>query len=290
MNTKIISLQERRNGETPSVPLVSTGEQIMHLDTNICPTCKMPIRDDLHGWVRTAELSEKTGYKAVIAPCPTCSGDVQTKREARRKAAELSRLFGGANIPFQYKDWTFSTFPKDSEKRPALEQVKDWLAAMLGGDDTSKRGLYLQGEFGVGKTSLAISALKEILQAGQPGLFLTTTTLLLRIRACYNKDAPFAEDEVLRALTETPYVVLDDLGAEKPSEDAIKQLYYIFDTRLSKGLYTIITSNRPATIGAICLEKYWDAKSGNLNARRAIERILQHCQGITVHGQNIRTK
>lgn len=266
----------------------------MHLEPNICPTCKAPIKDNEHGWLRVSDpkmphtsVSPERGYKPLLVPCSTCSGDVQAKREARQKAAQLSRLFGGANIPFQYKDWTFASFPGNADQQ-AKQQVQDWLADMLRGDDTRKRGLYLQGEFGVCKTSLAISALKEILNAGQPGLFVTTTELLIRIRACYHKDAPFAEDEILRALTETPYVVLDDLGAEKPSEDAIKQMYYIFDTRLSRGLYTIITSNRGVTQGKDCLEVYWGAKTGSLNAKRTIERLLQHCQGIPVRGKNVR--
>jgi DNA replication protein DnaC len=267
--------------------------ETMRLDPGVCSTCKRPIEDTAHGWVKlygdhtcTEGHHKKYGYCEI--PCPMCSGGVQARVWARQKAATLAHLFGGANIPWHFKDWTFASFPSNADQQ-AMEQVKNWLSDMLRGDDSRKRGLYLQGEFGVGKTSLAISALKEILHASQPGLFVTATELLIRIRACYHKDAPFAEDEVLRALTETPYVVLDDLGAEKPSEDAVKQLYYIFNTRLSKGLCTIITSNRPVTVGNDCLEVYWQAKA-NLNARRAIERLLQHCQGIAVAGKNLRAK
>lgn len=291
--SKVIDLDQvrgRRVVEPTAVP--SANVLPMQVDPNVCPTCKFPIRDNSHGWTKlygehTCSESHHKKYGYCEVPCPTCSVSVQDKLFTRQKAAQLSRLFGGANIPFQYKDWTFATFPSNADQF-ARGLVQEWLADMLRGDDTRKRGLYLQGEFGVGKTSLAVSALKDILHAGQPGLFVTATELLIRIRACYHKDAPFAEDEVLRAFTETPYVVLDDLGAEKPSEDAIKQLYYIFDCRLSKGLYTIITSNRPVSVGDKCLEIYWGAKSDNLNAKRAIERLLQHCMGVTVHEKNIR--
>jgi DNA replication protein DnaC len=298
MNTKIISLDEKRDARMEPQP-IDTQETI-HFDRNTCPTCKTPIRAYEHGWVRTAEISEKTGWKSAIAPCPTCSGDVQAKVEARRKAALLEKLFNGANIPFQYADWTFASFPpKNEEKQQACRFVQNWIHDMLSGAKGEKRGLYLHGDLGVGKTSLAVSALKEVLHAGQPGLFVSTRQMLKRIRDCYAKDAAFSEDEILRALTETPYVVIDDLGAEKPTEYVVDQLHTIIEQRLNSGFSTIITSNRLTKKGDDSLLRYWskqpsdpsDAKKPDeLTVRRLLDRILQHCDGITVRGGNIRSK
>jgi DNA replication protein DnaC len=168
--------------------------------------------------------------------------------------------------------------------------VEQWLHDMLTGDDTNKRGLYLQGDVGVGKTSLAISALEHALQSEQPGLFISTVELFKRIRACYRKDSPISEDDLLHAVTETPYVVIDDLGAEKPTDFVISELYYIVNHRLSSGHYTIITSN----VTSQQLEAIWrpqSVKAGDFhNGKRVIERLKQHCLGITIGGRNERKK
>ncbi len=123
--SNIISLQRAREERVVETTLKHV--ETIQVDPKVCPTCKFPIRDDAHGWTKTygehtctESHHKKYGYCEV--PCPTCSGGVQDKLFARQKAAQLAHLFGGATIPFQYKDWTFSSFPSNADQQ-ALQQV-----------------------------------------------------------------------------------------------------------------------------------------------------------------------
>jgi DNA replication protein DnaC len=259
-------------------------------DANACPVCHFPLMDDAHGWVKEydghnehAGHHQRYGYCEV--PCPACSGDVQNKVAARKRAELVARLFGGADIPHDARTWTFATFPHDSEKREAMQRVSAFVASHLTGETGQKRGLYLGGAVGRGKTGIAISALKMAMEQGNVGLFVMTTELFKRIRSSFNDKS---SDDLLSVITEVPWLVLDDLAVERPTDFVLEELYYIIQKRRQQGLYTIFTSN----LSTKDLEAYWRPEgmaAGSLHAGvRVTERIQEYCTGVSVKGRNLR--
>ena len=261
----------------------------------ICPTCKVPFKEGEYGWVKEyaphadhSKCLQRFGY--CVVPCPTCSGDALQRIAAKKQAELVARLFGGADIPYDARTWTFSNFPVDADK-DALATAKTFVARHLAGlDETVKRGLFLGGESGRGKTSLAISALKAIMEQGHIGLFVMSTELFKRIRATFNKASHETEDELLRAVTQVPWLVLDDLGVEGTTEFILGELYYIIQKRRQQGLYTIFTSN----LSMSDLGRRWkpaDVEEGQFNAGvRIVERIKEYCVGVSVKSRNLRER
>jgi DNA replication protein DnaC len=268
------------------------SEVIAEPSVDVCPTCLFPLKGTAHGWVKDysthfdhAGHYPKFGYCEV--PCPTCAGDAERRRSAKQQAELVSRLFGTSQIPFQARTWTFGTYPADADQ-DAYRLVWEFVERHLKGDEDNKRGLYLGGSAGRGKTSLAVSALKEVMGAGQIGLFVMTLELMNRLRASFGKESHDSQDDLLTAVTEVPWLVLDDLAVERPTSYVLEQFYYIVEKRRSHGLYTIFTSN----LSTKDLEAYWRPDGLAVGAfhagSRVTERIKEYALGFNVRGRNLR--
>src|SRR5471030_3446511 len=79
--------------------------------------------------------------------------------------------------------------------------------------------------------------------SGARGLFYDTRDLLRVIRSTYDPSIRTTELEVLRPVMEADLLVLDDLGAEKPSEWVEETMNLIVNTRYNERRPTIFTTN-----------------------------------------------
>jgi len=240
------------------------------------------------GWTRRDEYGPETGYRSVLVPCPSCTPERRAKQSEIMQARLVDRLFGGSQIPYKARDWEFDTFPEngDQDARALVEHFVQTHRDMT--DETSKRGLWLAGTLGRGKTGLSICTLKEFMRAGHLSLFVSTPQLMDRLRATFEKDSDESQDELLKVITEVPFLVLDDLGVEKPTVYVLERFYLIVDKRQSRGLYTIFSSN----LSTKDLEAYWrpsDVLPGGFHpGLRIVERIREYCMGVSIKGGNLR--
>jgi DNA replication protein DnaC len=218
-------------------------------------------------------------------------------------------LFGGAHIPDDFHHRTFETYlklPLAPEQRQVVTRVMRFMAQRVeAGYEGERRGLYLYGSWGIGKTGLAIAALCQAIEAGQSALYLSTSELFAplyeaiaasqRLAHGYgdleDKQEEVAGAKVLRLVETVTWLVLDDLGVECGSSFVVNRLYRIIEGRRSKkGLFTIFTSNKDA----VGLEQRWrPAKSGAGafdDCYRVIERLGEYCVVIPVMGCNLRQK
>src|SRR5205085_10686639 len=91
---------------------------------------------------------------------------------------------------------------------------------------------------------LAVAVLKQAIEATSAhGLFYDTRDLLRVIRSTYDPSIRTTEIEVLRPVMRADLLVLDDLGAEKPSEWVEETMHLIVNTRYNERRPTIFTSN-----------------------------------------------
>ena len=79
--------------------------------------------------------------------------------------------------------------------------------------------------------------------SGARGLFYDVRDLLRVIRSTYNPVVRTAEMDILRPVMEAELLVLDDLGAEKPSEWVEETMNLIVNTRYNERRPTIFTTN-----------------------------------------------
>lgn len=250
-----------------------------------CIRCRFELSPGLHGWLRGPY--DQQAHKTTLIPCPTCTGQAQNEVTRMQQNALVARLFNGAHLPYGTRNWRLDTYPADADKE-AFSLVRHFLKRWREGDEDGKHGLYLAGESGRCKTSLAISALKEVMEAGFVGLFVSAPDLLKKIQATYNRDATVSEADLLNTLYTVHWLVLDDLGVEKPSPFVIQEFYLLIEKRRMTGLWTIITSN----LSTAQLARHWrskDLQPGDFDpALRVVERIKEYCDGCAVGGRNQR--
>jgi len=160
--------------------------------------------------------------------------------DCRRELAGQQRL-ADANIPRRYQHCTIANFAAYNE---SLEKAVDRAQRIVDTFPATAKGLFLEGQPGVGKTHLAVAVLRQVIQtSGAFGLFYDTRDLLRIIRSTYDASIRTTELEVLRPVMTADLLVLDDLGAEKTSEWVEETMNLIVNTRYNERRLTIFTSN-----------------------------------------------
>ena len=99
------------------------------------------------------------------------------------------------------------------------------------------------GPCGVGKTHLAVAALKEVVLRGHSGLFYDYRELLKQIQDSYNAESQSTEMSVLEPVLKTEFLVLDDVGSSKPSMWALETVGHMLNTRYNEKRVTLLTTN-----------------------------------------------
>ena len=164
-----------------------------------------------------------------------------------------------ARIPKRYEHCDFESYVTEladgknytSQQADSLKLLKMTVQKFVGeypGSDQS--GLLLMGNSGIGKTHLAVAALKELIQKGHAGYFCEYGKLLREIQNSYRPDSETSEIGILKPILETEVLVIDDLGCIKPSDWVRDTVGYILNHRyveasrdLTQPRCTIITTN-----------------------------------------------
>jgi DNA replication protein DnaC len=236
--------------------------------------------------------------------CPKCGGtgwkDVVSggqRRVARCDCflqTQAKHLLAVSEIPARYVDCAFSNYEAGGNDGLASAKIKieTWSSQY----PLEKSGLLLVGPSGVGKTHLSVAALKRLTEKGVHCLFCDYRELLKKIQNSYNPSVQTTELDLLRPIFETEVVLLDDLGAVKPSEWVWDTVSLILNARYNEKLTTIITSN--FLDGASAVAERIDgprraAREETLGDRigeRMRSRLFEMCRLVLVNGKDYRQK
>ena len=162
---------------------------------------------------------------------------------ARRRARGVA-----STIPARYRGVSFDRPPvsdmaRDPGRAPVFGTIREYAEHVSERLDEG-RGLWLMGDVGTGKTTLAMLVSKAAVEAGRTVAIYSLPRLLARIRRTYDADP--GEDsylEFFRRLTSVDLLHIDDLGAEKSSDWVLEQLYAIVDDRYQSQRAMVVTTN-----------------------------------------------
>lgn len=173
----------------------------------------------------------------VIIPCPDCSNF--DREHSMKRAAQLPET--------RWND-TFESFNLDKAGRmgEAYQAALDFCEA------TALPWLVLAGQIGCGKTHLAYSVANrlitsETLSEGTPLHFWVVADLMEAMRGVFNahqNDPSIIPQQEFDKMTYEPRVlILDDLGAEVPTDWVGEELFRIIDKRYREGRGLLVTTN-----------------------------------------------
>lgn len=141
----------------------------------------------------------------------------------------------------------------------------------------SMQTLLLHGGSGLGKTYLLHCIERECAALGVDSVFCTAYDVLDALRQRYFG----RENDLADAVLNTPLLLMDDLGMEPLMENiTVEQIYHLINSRLSRGLYTAISTNLSRTE----LQKRY--------TERVTSRLLDVRTGMAIpfRGEDIRLK
>jgi DNA replication protein DnaC len=212
--------------------------------TNECPRCKG------RGWILQADGTAGTAVRC----------DCQVEDHS-------PRLLAGARIPARYASCSLKSFDINAPSPGSKSQLLQAKTLSQRYVDTfidekgafTETGLIFIGPPGVGKTHLAVAVLRELIGRYRVrGLFVDFTTLIHDIQATFDPDSPDSKRALLDPVIEAEVLILDELGAQKPSPWVNEILYLVMNSRYTKRVPTLFTTNYR-------LESSAASSSGNLD-------------------------
>lgn len=194
----------------------------------ICPHCEG------RGWV-----VEDDGGAGTARPC------------ACQRETMGPRLLETAGVPPRYRECTFRAFKTRGESEAESQQLlaaksvaERYVEDFLGEGGFTTHGLLFVGAPGAGKTHLAVSVLTELIRRYRVrGLFVDFTTLIHQIQSTFDPASGGSKQKLLDPVTRAEFLVLDELGAQKPSAWVREILYLVMNSRYSRRLPTVFTTN-----------------------------------------------
>ena len=231
------------------------------------------------------------------ASCPLCFGtglEVIPGKGARRCECRTSdartKLLLQARIPRRYREavpprkeactlQNYYPAPNNGSQLKAFNYafrlVREYPAV--------ERGLLLTGPVGVGKTHLAVAILQGLIEKGVPCLFYEFGALLKEIQESYNAVSNTSELRVLAPVYQAEVLVLDELGAGKPTDWVRDTMMQIIGKRYNDKKLTVFTTNYLDTRRAPSDETLEDRIGVRLRSR-----LYEMCRTVHIEGDDYR--
>jgi len=223
-----------------------------------------------------------------LSVCSTCGGTGWESLDTGARPCECSRLrriekaLAESRVPERYLSKDFDNYETYTPAfHAALMKTRSFVAEM----PATSEGLMYVGTVGTGKTHLACAALKLLIEKGLVGYFYEFRDLLTMIRNSYNAATQATELQVLKPVLTADVLVLDELGAAKPTDWVQETVTYIVNERYNAKRATIFTSNYPDVAAGPYDETLTDRVGIRLRSR-----LREMCRLVLIDGPDYRER
>lgn len=149
-----------------------------------------------------------------------------------------------SGIPPKYMAKELDAFTaRDKVRKQLIEAAESYVSSFNLKDRNRHLGLFFQARTGAGKTHLAVSILKGVIQKGYTGCYANVPRLLEIMRDLMFDRAEYDDGGFLARCETADLLVLDDLGAETVTGWVQDRLYLLINRRYEDMGRTIVTTN-----------------------------------------------
>jgi DNA replication protein DnaC len=185
--------------------------------------------------------------------CGKCQGtawileDAGGSQVAKRCSCFTDRwkqsLLDTANIPRRYLGCTLDNFEVHNDShRDALKISRQFVKNYPAQDI----GLVFIGPCGVGKTHLAVAIIQELIRTKDATcIFYDFRDLIREIQSTFTPESTLSESDILAPVFSSEVLVLDELGAKRPTAWVEETVFTIINYRYNHKKMTLFTTNYP---------------------------------------------
>lgn len=223
-----------------------------------------------------------------LGMCEDCSDKERERKYAEEQHQKwvkqaMDNFDQSSLINPKLKQATFEIYEPTSEELAKAKSICQRYATNF--DINNPVNLLLIGNYGTGKSHLAVSVAKTLInEKSRNCLFISTPKLLTKLRSTYNRNSKESEGEIIDHLSRVSLLVLDDIGSEqaKPTNEhneqnwATSKIFEIMDNRIGK--HTIFTTN-------FTVEELQERVGG-----RNFSRMMENTHVIKMYGDDYRLR
>jgi DNA replication protein DnaC len=204
-----------------------------------------------------------------LSGCPKCAEVAQRLKDAEDQKALMAKIaadrlankLGAALIPSRFRDRSFEGYKATEPKQVKALTICREYAENFAEHFKAGRCLLLLGNVGTGKTHLATAIANHVMHTSTAtAVYRTVGGILQHIKGSYDRESGYSEGDAFAAYTKPSLLIIDEVGATKPTEFELASLFNIINGRYEEQLPTVVISNLPAgelagALGERCVDR-----------------------------------
>lgn len=239
-----------------------------------CPYCEDT------GYIELIDQEASRDYNYKIVRLEKCQCLIDAEKQHR-----LNRLFRTAQLTKTMHRQTFDNFRLEYYSNIAMKNgytykqimkynrdiAKEFVEDVISGKNEHK-GLFLQGDPGVGKTFLCSAIANKLIKNQMPVLYLPFVDFLYQLRDTFGSSDE-KMDELIGAAKTVDVLILDDLGSENISDFSQEILFTLLNART-------LVENKPVVLSSnYTIEELEDVYHPRIASRIKMLTTILDCVG-----------